>query len=289
MISPEELILVEIEKNVSLQEIVVAAKHLNANYNVFSVDAVLWEEVKAAFNPAYSQIFDAYSNVIIANKLINLLILKYYPSERAVKYALVDKLKSKHDTVIFEMPVLDSRIDVGRINGNSFAYEIKTDLDSLKRIEKQIVDYSQIFEYITLIIAPSFLEETLAIAPSHCGIWTYSHNQSTGKITFTTKRSAKKSPHICPNAQLQCLSQGSLLQILKDKKIKKIPAKKDDRIKLITALYAPRTINFKFKSAVQETYDPHWDFVRKRYSSILPIDLQAIFKSLIEPTLVYAK
>ncbi|NMA23829.1 MAG: sce7726 family protein [Spirochaetales bacterium] len=289
MTLPEDLLLSEIEKNASLPEIVAAAKYLNTIYNVFSIDSILWQEVKSAFNPVHSQIFGKYSDLIIANKFINRLILKYYPSERAVKYALVEKLKSKPDTVIFEMPVLESRIDVGRINGYSFAYEIKTELDSLRRIKKQISDYSQIFEYVTLVISPSFLEEVLTIAPMHCGIWTYSHDQHTGKISFTTKKSAKRSPHICPYSQLQCLSQQSLLRILKDKRIKKVPANKDERIQLITTVCAPRTINFKFKSIVREIYDPQWDFVRERYSSILPIDLQPIFSSSTEPALLYSK
>ena len=285
----EEKLLAEIEKTSSSLEIIAAAKHLNMTYNLFSTDSMLWEEVRTAFGPKHEELFREYCEKIIANRLINLILLKYYPCEKTIKHALVNTLRDKPNTVLFEMPVLGSRVDIGRINGNSYAYEIKTELDSLKRIKKQVSDYSKVYEYIYIVIAPIFYEKLLELIPTYCGIWIYHHDRDSGKITFLKKRSAKKSPLLCPNSQLQCLSQQALLSILRNKKIIKIPENKEDKINLITSLYTKKTINTKFKSLVKQAYTDNWAFIREHYSLILPIDVQAFFNSTIEPRLLYLK
>ena len=285
----EEQLLEEIEKTTSLAKIVDAAKYLNENYSLFSTDSILWDHLKIAFNHKHEALFNKYSNQIIANKLINLVLLKYYPSERVIKHALVDFLKSDQDTILFEMPILSSRVDIGRINGKSYAYEIKTELDSLNRIEKQINDYSQVYEYVILVIAPVFLNEVLTLVPDYCGIWVYNHNKESKRITFTKKRSPRKSPLLNSNSQLNNLSQHSLNSILKNKNIKNIPLRKEDKIELIEDLYKPRTINTKFKALTKQAYKNNWDFIVENYSSILPIDVQTFFNSPIEPNLVYFK
>ena len=285
----EEQLLEEIEKITSISEIVDAAKYLNENYNLFSTDPILWDHLKVAFNYKYEALFNRYSNQIIANKLINLILLTYYPSERVIKHALVDFLKTNQDTILFEMPILSSRVDIGRINGNSYAYEIKTELDSLNRIEKQINDYSQVYEYIILVIAPLFLKEVLDLVPDYCGIWVYNHDKKSKKITFSKKRSPRKSPFLNSSSQLNSLSQYSLYSILKSKNIKNIPLNKEDKIKLIKGLYKPRTINTKFKALTKQAYKNNWNFIVENYSSILPIDVQTFFNNPIEPNLVYFK
>lgn len=289
MMLPEQLLLSEIEKRAQLSEIITAAKYLNLSYNLFTTDHSLWNEVKSAFGQDYEQIINCFDDQVIANKFINLLLLKYYPCERTVKHALVDNLKDKKDTVLFEMPVLGSRVDVGRINGNSYAYEIKTELDSLKRLKKQISDYSRVYEYVYVVIAPIFFDEVVALIPDYCGIWIYNHNKETSSIKFSKKRTAKKSPNLCPYSQLKCLSQQSLLSILPIKEIKGSPASKEARIQKILELYSSRTINSKFKVLIKQAYANNWEFIRNHYPSILPIDMQAVFNSPIDPNVLYYK
>jgi hypothetical protein len=198
-------------------------------------------------------------------------------------------LKNKIDTVLFEMPVLGSRVDVGRINGKSYAYEIKTELDSLKRIKNQISDYSQVYEYVYVVIAPIFYEEVIKLIPEYCGIWIYNHKKETSSIKFTKKRVATKSPNHCPYSQLQCLSQQSLSAIFKSNKIKNLPVSKEGRIQQILGQYTKKAINSRFKASVKQTYTSNWEYIRTHYASILPIDVQAVFKSPIEPSLLFFK
>jgi hypothetical protein len=285
----EQNLLTKIEEAASDTEIINAAKYINLSYSIFSTDEQLWEEVKRAFGEKYTGVFDVYANQIIANSFINELLLKYYPCERTVKYALVNSLKNKHDTVLFEMPVLDSRVDVCRINGNSYAYEIKTEFDSFKRLKKQIDDYSRVYEYIFVVIPKNFYQAVVEIIPYFCGIRILRQDSNDGKIYFTTKRKAIKSPNIDSISQLSSLSKGSLGFWLTNKGIKKIPPSKEDRINFIISKYTPKTINYAFKQIVKYSYKDNWTFLLKHYNEILPIDIQAFFNSSLEPRLLYLK
>ena len=76
-------------------------------------------------------------------KFINELLVHNYPNEIVIKSSFIKRYISdikKKQVVFFEMPVNNSRVDLCRVNGKSIAYEIKTDFDSLTRIEKQISD-----------------------------------------------------------------------------------------------------------------------------------------------------
>ena len=243
MIRTEDILLKEIESLCSMTEILSAAKYLNMNYTLFLSDVQLWHQVRQVFKEKCQYIFSKYEDLIIANKFINVLLMKYYPCERIVKYALVNKSRSREDTILFEMPVLDSRIDICRINGNSYAYEIKSELDSFKRLEKQIHTYFRVFEYIYIVCPKAFYDDVIKRVPSFCGLRLYTHNPDNGKISFHSKRKAIISPCIDSWSQLQCLSQEQLFAILKSRKIKKIPSSKEDRVQLIYDIYKPKTIN----------------------------------------------
>lgn len=285
----EKMLLEEIEQKLSIEELINASKYINLSYSVFSTDEQLWGEIKHSFGDKYVNIFEKYSDKIIANRFINELLLKYYPCERTVKYALVNSLKNKHDTVLFEMPVLDSRIDVCRINGNSYAYEIKTEFDSLKRLKKQIDDYSNVYEYVFVVIPKSFYKEVIEIIPDYCGIRILQHDYNTGKISFSAKRKAKKSPNINSISQLRSLSKENIGMWLFEKGIKKIPHSKEGRINYIIERYSPRTINYAFKQIIKLSYKNNWNFLLEHYNEILPIDIQVFFNSSLDPKLLYLK
>lgn len=286
---PEQQLMNTLEAIASKAEIVNAAKYINLYYSVFTPDSQLWNETKKVFNNKYNNIFDMYSKDIIANKFINELLLRHYPCERTVKSAIVNSLKCKQDTVLFEMPVLDSRIDVCRINGNSFAYEIKTEFDTFKRLKKQLDDYSKIYEYIFVVVPQQFYKEVLVLIPEFCGVQVFSHDRIAGGFTFYTKRKATKSPYIDPNLQLGCLSKDILGTWMSQKKIKKIPPTKAGRISLLMNKYCAKTINTDFKHIVKQAYKSNWEFILDNYNAILPIDIQAFFSNPLDPNLLYLK
>lgn len=289
LMRPEEELMIKVEEIATDDELLMAAKQINKLYNMYSSDMDIWRMLESVFGEKFHYLFNQYSKAMIANKFINLLMLKYYPCERVVKYALVDALKQKHDTVLFEMPVLDSRIDVCRINGNSYAYEIKTEYDNFTRLNKQLHDYAMVYEYVYVVVPYQAYDEVVDMIPDYCGIRLMKHDRENGSTSFYAKKAAKKSPEISPEAQLSCLSKKSLENIFKRSNIMDIPFSKKDRVEQIINRYVPETVNRMFKQEVKHIYERNWNFVMAHYEEILPIDFQNFFSCPLDPELLYYK
>lgn len=63
------------------------------------------------------------------------------------------------------------RADLVMANGKLSAYEIKSDRDSLHRLEGQIETYLRLFEEFTIVCAEKHLDGVLKLAPEGVGIW----------------------------------------------------------------------------------------------------------------------
>lgn len=88
---------------------------------------------------------DKYS--VLLEKIYNQL-LKSYRSEYFYKNALINKwvlgkYSLKTTTVLNEFKIGSSIADFVLLNGEARIYEIKTELDSLEKLEKQVFNYSQ--------------------------------------------------------------------------------------------------------------------------------------------------
>lgn len=62
------------------------------------------------------------------------------------------------------------RADVAAVNGRLHGYEIKSDLDTLERIESQVKGYSLIFDNVTAVVATKHVEKLKVKIPGWWGI-----------------------------------------------------------------------------------------------------------------------
>lgn len=85
--------------------------------------------------------------------------------------------------VAFEMNIGDSRIDICRINGSSYAYEIKTEYDTFDRLGSQMQDYLRTFQKVYVIVPIGRVNDVKNLIPESCGIISY-------RITKTEKWSS---------------------------------------------------------------------------------------------------
>ncbi|WP_168189770.1 sce7726 family protein [Herbaspirillum sp. VT-16-41] len=98
-------------------------------------------------------------------------------NEQDIKAAVIDKLFAKlqrHDAVLInEMSVgnAERRADIVIANGHLEAFEIKSDLDSLKRLDGQLAVYLKRFDKVTLVLSSKFIDYALENTPSQVGIW----------------------------------------------------------------------------------------------------------------------
>lgn len=148
----------------------------------------------------------------------------------------------------YEFPIPNSRVDILRINNNSYAYEIKSIRDSIKRLDGQLNALYGIFENIYLII-PEYLRENLDEKNDSYGIIYF--NECDNKIKFITDRYSNCDELLNPKKQLDILTYTELnnlfYEVLKNTNIKN----REDLEKEIMDNNSKKEINQYFKKYIQ--------------------------------------
>jgi len=111
---------------------------------------------------------------------------KTYRSEYFYKNALLNKLllgtySPNTTTVLNEFKIGSSIADFVLLNGEARVYEIKTDLDSLDKLEKQVFDYSQFANKIYIVTSSKHIQK----------LKEFSFNIPIGLIEFTRQDTLK--------------------------------------------------------------------------------------------------
>ena len=135
------------------------------------------------------------------------LISKYYRCEYVYKNELIKLLLKKYgarDSVYFsEFRVGNSIADMVMFNGESKAFEIKTEYDTPRRLDKQMEDYKRFFDKCYLVVPEDRLEEYYNIVEPTTGIITMSRDN--GRIILKEVRSVYQNEHFEPKTLMSCL------------------------------------------------------------------------------------
>jgi hypothetical protein len=97
-------------------------------------------------------------------------------TDKLIRQELKKKIEKKYKDApvrIIEELCLDdhtTRIDIAVVNGILHGYEIKSDLDTLERLPKQMSSYNSIFDQITLVVGIQHLYNAFNLVPDHWGI-----------------------------------------------------------------------------------------------------------------------
>ncbi len=118
-------------------------------------------------------------------------LVSEYRTEYVYKNAIASKIvKGRHrlKNVSFysEFRVRDSIADCVIANGETTSYEIKTEYDSFKRLEKQLSSYRKVFDKIFLVVSESKIKNALSSVSDDVGVLVLSD-----KYTLSEYRSAK--------------------------------------------------------------------------------------------------
>jgi hypothetical protein len=73
-------------------------------------------------------------------------------------------------SMLTEFRVGDCKADVVILNGTATAYEIKSERDSLSRLEKQIASYMRVFATTNVIVGENHLDDVLSSIPVEVGV-----------------------------------------------------------------------------------------------------------------------
>lgn len=124
--------------------------------------------------PAYTKAVDQLYNDRCEEKNIEVIKRAYqflsrsYRNEYFYKNTLFNKLvlgvhSLKTTTALTELPIMSSRADFIMINGKATVFEIKTELDNLERLDKQVRSYYQAFDHVAIVTDISNLNKII-----HC-------------------------------------------------------------------------------------------------------------------------
>jgi hypothetical protein len=239
---------------------------LARSYNSLHTAKQLRETLSTFFS---TDKFQEYSKLQLLTKY-NQTLFENYKGEEVLKYFLAKEFRKKKYIGAFEVKAKSSRADFLVINGNTKSFEIKSRLDNLSRVPKQISDYGDVFEYNTLVIDSIHLDCVTKLVPEHYGIWFFEKGK---KVVY---RDASYSPNLCAQSQLTLFNKKELTQRFNTFNFSEIL----DNFTL-------QEINTALNLTLKKRYEKRWQFLTKRWNEILPIDVQFFFQTNIQPEIIY--
>lgn len=127
-----------------------------------------------------------------------------------VRPALRSRLLTRHarqfDTVVIEELGLcrgQVRVDVAVVNGLLHGFEIKSDRDSLRRLDSQVGLYSKVLDRATIVVGARHFTDILEIVPSWWGILRIQPGENVPR--FKAVRPGRKNPQRDPRSLVELL------------------------------------------------------------------------------------
>lgn len=206
------------------------------------------------------------------HKVINDILISHYKGESTLKALLVDKFIKAKVTAAFEIKVNKSRADFLAINGDSKSFEIKSELDNLSKLAKQVSDYEKVFDFNYIVIDERHYEKAFQMIPSRYGIL----------LSVNGKLSEKKKGE--PNNKHNSLTQLSLFSKKEFSEAFPIPGISNEEL---IANFTDEEINTCFKEMLKKRYAKRWAFLVSNAKRINPIDYQFFFQHNLAPEIIY--
>gem|GEM_PF-5738570 len=175
-------------------------------------------------------VFNAYYNFLLAN----------YKNEYVYKNSLIRNIKNNellhNDALFSELNIgKDSRVDIAHFSQSNHAYEIKTEFDTFNRLEKQLMDYTTGFEYVSIVIPETKLKSTLKVVTKDIGIMVLSKDAS-----VNVYRTA--------SSNLDLVTHGGLFSLLHEQEFSSLLKKHSGHSVNLTSLALRKSHFREFKS-----------------------------------------
>lgn len=105
------------------------------------------------------------------------------------------------------------RADIAVINGHLAGFEIKSDVDSLMRLQAQVDGYNAVFDRVSLVVTERHLSHAEGLIPDWWGLVSASQG-SRGAIHFSTVRRARRNDLVDDFAVAQLIWREEAKEIL---------------------------------------------------------------------------
>lgn len=124
-------------------------------------------------------------------------------NDHQIRGALLESLFAAYqkdpDTIILQELGLRhgaTRVDLVVVNGCLHGFEVKSDRDTLKRLPRQVKMYSEILDYVTLVVGRRHADKAQQTIPSWWGV-KLAHCNPDGTVHIEDLR--KPTPNPCPD------------------------------------------------------------------------------------------
>ena len=136
-----------------------------------------------------------------------------------LKEELMRKYAKDNDTLVLdELGIRHgaARIDLVVVNHRLHGYEIKSDLDSLRRLPDQIKAYSSVMDRVTLVVGYRHAYDALRMVPEWWGVRLAEMKKQSGTVVLSDARSARDNPKVDLNAVAALLWRNEALGVLEE-------------------------------------------------------------------------
>ena len=127
---------------------------------------------------------------------------EYVYKNELIKY-LISQYGTKTTTAYNEFHVGNSIVDIALFNGESKAFEIKTEYDTTKRLGKQLDDYKKVFDKCYVVVPYEKADAYISSIDKSFGIITLERRN--GRIFLTLIQEATLNSDLDPELVLSCL------------------------------------------------------------------------------------
>ncbi len=119
---------------------------------------------------------------------------------------IVDELGLRHGA---------ARVDIAVVNGIIHGFELKSDMDNLKRLPHQIQIYNSVLDKVTLVVGIRHADEATNLVPDWWGIKIATVG-SRGAFEFESYRAARTNPSVHPLSVCKLLWREEALILLNE-------------------------------------------------------------------------
>ncbi len=212
-------------------------------------------------------IIDLYKKNTSLNKISKSYLTWYKPTGEFIRNKFIKNLinkeikgKIRNDVIFFEFPIQNKRTDISRINGYSYAYEIKSSRDDISRSIEQTNEFLSVFEYVYLIV-----EEMNEIdLNDNVGIIKYYNDD--GIIDFNCIKKPRRLNSFNSTMQLSLLQKTELKHICNRYGFSNSITRNDSEQSILKN-FDEKAINNIFKHYVKKRYKSQWLKTIKYFSS----------------------
>lgn len=205
-------------------------------------------------------------------------------NELLIKSAVIDRLfedGALDDAVLVNEMVVANwsrRADLAVANGKLHAFEIKSDLDTLRRLQAQVETYLYSFDKVTVVTTSRFLNVVKGMLPPEVEIWEAEKVHETVSIRIARRGRAIE----IRNKRNLCgfLHKPEIVALLRSQGVKSnVGAPREELIKMTEYLQVKKVREYVLKAIKARYRDTFESFVQSRESSTRTGDLDELSKS----------